>query len=56
MPQLEELYVPFNNITTLEPLSLGHDSLAVLDVEGNCVATLTDLDYLYVSAVSFMSI
>ncbi len=50
VPMLEELYASFNAIASLEPLALGHDYLAVLDLEGNSLADMVDLDYLYVSA------
>eukprot|EP00929_Paragymnodinium_shiwhaense_P078472 TRINITY_DN4068_c0_g1_i1.p1 TRINITY_DN4068_c0_g1~~TRINITY_DN4068_c0_g1_i1.p1 ORF type:complete len:625 (-),score=106.71 TRINITY_DN4068_c0_g1_i1:200-2074(-) len=36
LPQLEELYVAFNDISDLMPLST-HESLQVLDLEGNLV-------------------
>lgn len=41
MPLLEELYVPFNDITDLSPLCYN-DSLQVLDVEGNMIEELDE--------------
>mmetsp|Transcript_84555 Transcript_84555/g.237739 ORF Transcript_84555/g.237739 Transcript_84555/m.237739 type:complete len:642 (-) Transcript_84555:43-1968(-) len=36
LPALRELYMPFNDVCDLGPLS-GHDTLEVLDIEGNAV-------------------
>lgn len=45
LERLEELYVSFNDIEDVGPLAL-HDSLRVLDLEGNRVASLGAIDTL----------
>lgn len=42
MPVLEELYISFNDVRDLSPL-LMHDSLQVLDVEGNLIEDFDDI-------------
>eukprot|EP00443_Scrippsiella_acuminata_P084946 CAMPEP_0115494244 /NCGR_PEP_ID=MMETSP0271-20121206/64616_1 /TAXON_ID=71861 /ORGANISM="Scrippsiella trochoidea, Strain CCMP3099" /LENGTH=643 /DNA_ID=CAMNT_0002922809 /DNA_START=28 /DNA_END=1959 /DNA_ORIENTATION=+ len=37
LQSLRELYMPFNDVADLSPLS-GHDALEVLDIEGNAIA------------------
>lgn len=45
LPVLEELYVSFNDITYLSPLEL-HDSLQILDLEGNLVDDIAEVQSL----------
>lgn len=45
LPVLEELYVSFNDITDLSPLEL-HDTLQVLDLEGNLVEDFAEVQSL----------
>lgn len=45
MPILEELYVSFNDITDLSPL-VTHDTLQVLDLEGNLVEDFAEVQSL----------
>lgn len=42
LPKLQELYLPFNSVADVSPLYF-HDSLEVLDLEGNNVCTLEDV-------------
>jgi hypothetical protein len=42
MPVLEELYISFNDITDLSPIAT-HDSLQVLDVEGNLIEDFDEI-------------
>jgi len=44
--QLRELYMPFNDVADLSPLAL-HDSIEVLDLEGNAVADLDEVGSLW---------
>eukprot|EP00929_Paragymnodinium_shiwhaense_P034391 TRINITY_DN18724_c0_g1_i1.p1 TRINITY_DN18724_c0_g1~~TRINITY_DN18724_c0_g1_i1.p1 ORF type:complete len:621 (-),score=91.73 TRINITY_DN18724_c0_g1_i1:243-2105(-) len=46
MPALRELYLPFNDVTTLQPLTAA-DRLAVLDVEGNCISEMEEISTLW---------
>ena len=43
LPALEELYVPFNSISRLQPLVGSADFLAVADFEGNCISEESQL-------------
>eukprot|EP00192_Tetraselmis_astigmatica_P008052 CAMPEP_0117679758 /NCGR_PEP_ID=MMETSP0804-20121206/17982_1 /TAXON_ID=1074897 /ORGANISM="Tetraselmis astigmatica, Strain CCMP880" /LENGTH=671 /DNA_ID=CAMNT_0005489195 /DNA_START=489 /DNA_END=2504 /DNA_ORIENTATION=- len=45
MPSLRELYVSFNHITTLEAVQ-GIERLEVLDLEGNCITDLKEIEIL----------
>uniref|UniRef100_A0A7S1M7M1 Leucine-rich repeat-containing protein 56 n=1 Tax=Alexandrium catenella TaxID=2925 RepID=A0A7S1M7M1_ALECA len=42
LQSLRELYIPFNDISDLSPLS-GHERIEVLDLEGNAVAELDEV-------------
>jgi hypothetical protein len=43
MPVLEELYISFNDVRDLSPLCT-HDALQVLDVEGNLIEDIEDIE------------
>lgn len=45
MPALEELYISFNDVRDLSPL-YAHDSLQVLDVEGNMIEDFEEVENL----------
>ncbi|KAK9832934.1 hypothetical protein WJX74_002229 [Apatococcus lobatus] len=42
LPCIRELYASYNKICCLEPL-IGCDALEILDLEGNCIADMSDL-------------
>eukprot|EP00927_Polykrikos_kofoidii_P046662 TRINITY_DN40825_c0_g1_i1.p1 TRINITY_DN40825_c0_g1~~TRINITY_DN40825_c0_g1_i1.p1 ORF type:complete len:790 (+),score=113.76 TRINITY_DN40825_c0_g1_i1:80-2449(+) len=48
MPSLRELYLPFNDVVDVQPIT-ALDHLAVLDLEGNALACMSDLDTLWIS-------
>lgn len=45
LPELREFYLPFNDVTDLSPLS-GHETLEVLDVEGNSICDASEVQVL----------
>jgi len=45
LPALEELYLPFNAVSDLQPIS-SLDFLAVLDLEGNQISSVNELQFL----------
>jgi hypothetical protein len=42
LPELRELYIPFNNVSDLTPLSM-HENIQVLDLEGNALDEVEQL-------------
>ena len=50
LEQLEELYVSFNRIATLDGLA-GHESLSVLDLEGNDIQHRAEVQFIGMSRV-----
>lgn len=45
IPSLQEFYLPFNHVSDLSPL-ISHDAIEVLDLEGNSVQSLEDVQML----------
>eukprot|EP00929_Paragymnodinium_shiwhaense_P119266 TRINITY_DN91150_c0_g1_i1.p1 TRINITY_DN91150_c0_g1~~TRINITY_DN91150_c0_g1_i1.p1 ORF type:complete len:622 (-),score=130.22 TRINITY_DN91150_c0_g1_i1:154-2019(-) len=45
LPVLREFYLPFNDVTDLSPLG-DHEHLEVLDIEGNAVSSLEEVETL----------
>jgi len=45
LPRLCEFYIPFNDVSDLSPLN-GHENLEVLDIEGNAVCEVDEVEVL----------